>query len=74
MTRLIGFAEDELLARLADTAGAEREETVLFITDPRVFSMIVGELCDGLYEFLCNEGLPDLPPAWRQATATPTSP
>lgn len=74
MTRLIGFAEDELLARLADTAGAEREETVLFITDPRVFSMIVGELCDGLYEFLCNEGFLDLPPDWRQATATPASP
>ncbi len=72
MTRLVGFAEDQLLARLVDTAGAEREETVLFITDPRVFSMILGELCDGLYEFLCNEGFLDLPPDWRQATSTQT--
>lgn len=70
MTRLVGFAEDQLLARLADTAGAARDETVLFITDPRVFSMIMGELCDSLYEFLCNEGFLDLPPDWRQVTAT----
>jgi hypothetical protein len=70
MTRLVSFAEDQLLARLADTAGAARDETVLFITDPRVFSMIMGELCDGLYEFLCNEGFLDLPPDWRQVTAT----
>jgi hypothetical protein len=70
MTRLVGFAEDQLLARLVDTAGAAWEETVLFITDPRVFSMILGELCDGLYEFLCNEGFLDLPPDWRQVSAT----
>jgi len=70
MTHLVGYAEDELLLRLADTAGPDREETVQFITDPRVFSMIVGELCDGIYEFLCNEGFLDLPPDWRQMTAT----
>jgi len=69
MVRLVGFAEDQLLSRLADTAGPDREETVTFITDPRVFSMILGELCDGLYELLCNEGFLDLPPDWRQASA-----
>ncbi|MEO7589906.1 MAG: hypothetical protein ABI134_01720 [Byssovorax sp.] len=67
MVRLVGFAEDQLLRRLADTAGTEREETVQFITDPRVFSMILGELCEGLYEFLCNEGFLDLPVDWRKA-------
>jgi hypothetical protein len=66
MVRLVGFAEDQLLARLADTAGTEREETVQFITDPRVFSMILGEICEGLYEFLCNEGFLDLPLDWRK--------
>ena len=66
MVRLVGFAEDRLLTRLADTAGAEREETVQFITDPRVFSMILGEVCEGLYEFLCNEGFLDLPVDWRK--------
>jgi hypothetical protein len=74
MVRLVGYAEDQLLARLADTAGAAREETVQFITDPRIFSMILGEICDGLYEFLCNEGFLDLPPDWRQATAIAPAP
>ena len=35
MVLLVGFAEDQLVARLADTAGAERDETMQFITDPR---------------------------------------
>jgi hypothetical protein len=69
MTRLVGYAEDQLLAKLADTSSA-REETVLFVTDPHVFSMIVGEITDGLYEFLCNEGFLDLPMDWRKATSS----
>lgn len=68
MTRLVSFAEDQLVVRLADAAGAAREETIQFITDPRVFSMICGEFCEALYEFLCNEGFLDLPSDWRQAT------
>jgi hypothetical protein len=67
MVRLVGFVEDRLIAQLADAAGAEREETIQFVTDPRVFSMIVGEISEALYEFLCNEGFLDLPPDWRQA-------
>jgi hypothetical protein len=70
MVRLVGFAEDQLITRLADTAGPAREETVLFVTDPRVFSMIVGEISEGVYEFLCNEGFLDLPADWRQASLT----
>ncbi len=73
MVRLVGFAEDALIARLADTAGAAREETIKFVTDPHIFSMIVGELCDGLYEFLCNEGFLDLPTDWRQASRAPVA-
>lgn len=72
MVLLVGFAEDELVAQLADTAGAEREETILFITDPHLFSMICGEVCEGLYEFLCNEGFLDLPPDWRRASTAPS--
>ncbi|WP_437581355.1 hypothetical protein [Sorangium sp. So ce887] len=72
MVMLIGFAEDELVAQLADTAGSERDETILFITDPQLFSMICGEVCEGLYEFLCNEGFLDLPPDWRRASTAPT--
>lgn len=68
MVRLVGFAEDQLIAHLADTAGAQRDETVQFVTDPRVFSMIVGEISEGAYDFLCNEGFLDLPADWRQAS------
>jgi hypothetical protein len=69
MVRLVGFAEDQLIAHLADTAGAERDEAVQFVTDPRVFSMIVGEISEGVYELLCTEGFLDLPPDWRQAAS-----
>lgn len=69
MVRLVSAVEDPLVARLADTAGAAREETLLFITDPHVFSMICGEICAGAYEHLCNEGFLDLPPDWRMASA-----
>ncbi|AUX43274.1 hypothetical protein SOCE26_047180 [Sorangium cellulosum] len=72
MVTLVGFAEDELVAQLADTAGSERDETILFITDPHLFSMICGEVCEGLYEFLCNEGFLDLPPDWRRASTAPS--
>jgi hypothetical protein len=70
MVRLVGFAEDQLISHLADTAGAERDEAVQFVTDPRVFSMIVGEISEGVYELLCNEGFLDLPADWRQASVT----
>jgi hypothetical protein len=69
MTRLVSFVEDELVRRLADTAGPARDETVKFITDPAIFSMICGELSEGAYEYLCNEGFLDLPPEWIEANA-----
>lgn len=67
MTRLVGFAEDQLHARLVDTAGNVQAETVQFITNPAVFSMICGLLCDGVYEYLCNEGFLDMPSDYRAA-------
>jgi hypothetical protein len=66
MVRIVGFAEDELVKRLADTAGATREETIKFITNPEIFSMICGEICAGAYEFLFSEGFLDLPPEWLE--------
>lgn len=61
MVELVGFAGDQLVSRLAAPAGASRYETVRFIADPRVFSMIVGEVCEGLYEMFFDEGLLDFP-------------
>jgi hypothetical protein len=31
--------------------------------------MIVGEISEGMYEFLCNEGFLDLPRDWRGVSA-----
>jgi hypothetical protein len=73
MVRLVGFAEDALVARLADTAGAARDEALAFVTDPQIFSMICGEICDALYEHLCGEGFLDLPRDYRDLTAPPPS-
>ena len=73
MTRLVGFAEDALHARLVDTAGNVQAETIQFITNPAVFSMICGELCDGVYEYLCNEGFLDMPADYRAAQQTAAS-
>jgi hypothetical protein len=70
MTRLVGFAEDQLHARLVDTAGNVQDETIQFNTNPHVFSMICGEICDGVYEFLCNEGFIDMPADYRAAQST----
>ncbi len=67
MVRLVSFVEDELVTRLADTAEHTRKETIAFITNPEIFSMICGELSGGAYEYLCNEGFLDLPPEWHTA-------
>jgi hypothetical protein len=71
MVRLVGFAQDRLIAELADTAGSDRAETAQFVTDPRVFSMIVAEVSHSLYELLCNEGFLDLPSDWRKVATGP---
>jgi len=71
MVRLVSAIEDPLVARLADTAGPDRDETIQLITDPQLFSIICGEICDGAYEFLCNEGFLDLPSDGRLASAAP---
>ena len=73
MVRLVGYAEDALVKRLADTAGAARAEALSFVTDPQIFSMICGELCDALYEHLCGEGFLDLPRDWRHSSLPPPS-
>ena len=54
MTRLVGYAEDELVKRLADTAGSARGETIQFITDPHIFSMICGDVSDMFERKLAN--------------------
>jgi hypothetical protein len=64
LVRLVGYAEDELVRRLVDTAGDARKETAHFVSDPTVFSLLAGDITQGVYEYLGNEGFLDLPSSW----------
>ena len=40
-------------------------ETLDFIADPRVFSVVCGVMCDAFYDALHSDGLLELPQEWR---------
>ncbi|MBX3181546.1 MAG: hypothetical protein KIT72_13255 [Polyangiaceae bacterium] len=63
--QMVNFCGDALMARLEQTDEQIREETVKFFTDPHVFSETCEVVCDALYDFLCLEGMLDLPVDWR---------
>lgn len=63
--QMVNFCGDALMARLEKTDEEVRDETVKFFTDPHVFSETCEVICDALYDFLCLEGLLDLPVDWR---------
>jgi len=69
MEQMVNFCGDELAARLNDGASAFREETVRFFSDPHVYSESAEVVCHELYDFLCLEGLVDLPVNWRVAAS-----
>jgi hypothetical protein len=64
MVRLVGYAEDELVKQLADTAGSARNDTIKFLSNPELWSMICLEISSAVYEFLFSEGFLDLPQDW----------
>jgi hypothetical protein len=63
--QMVFFCGEELLERLTQGSEAFQEETVKFFTDPHVFSETCAVVCEQLYDFLCLEGLLDLPVDWR---------
>jgi hypothetical protein len=65
MEQIVNYCGDELLGRLTGAEESFHEETVRFFTDPHIFSDTAEVLCDGTYDFLCMEGLLDLPVDWR---------
>jgi hypothetical protein len=67
MEQMINYCTDELLSRLSTGAGDEqvRDETIKFFTDPHIFSETCEVLCASIYDYLCLEGLLDLPVDWR---------
>ncbi len=65
LEQMVNYCGDELLARLSDASESYLDETLKFFTDPHVYSETCAVLCDALYDFLCMEGMLDLPIDWR---------
>ena len=64
---LMGFVDDAAAALLDAEAVADREPILQFLADPRLFTLVAGELTEGIYEFLHQEGFLDLPDDFRGA-------
>ncbi len=68
LERMVMDVQEPLITRL-DAMEADEHvfhtETLDFIADPRVFSVVCGVMCDAFYDALHSDGLLDLPPEWR---------
>ena len=64
LEQMVNYCGDELLTRLPSDEEV-RDETIKFFTDPHIYSETCEVICDALYDFLCLEGLLDLPIDWR---------
>ncbi len=66
LEQMVNYCGDELFLRLrADESDEVREETIKFFTDPHMYSETSRVICSALYDYLCLEGLLDLPLDWR---------
>lgn len=68
LERMVMEVQEPLITRL-DAMEADEHvfhtETLDFIADPRVFSVVCGVMCDAFYDALHSDGLLELPPEWR---------
>jgi hypothetical protein len=62
---LVHFAGDGMLSRVRARRDQFRVESIRFVADPHIFSNVCEVVCDGVYDFLYNDGFLDLPPDWR---------
>lgn len=74
LERLVEGVQEPILQRLdameADSgAPIFQDETLDFIADPRVFSVVCGVMCDAFYDALHSDGVLELPASWRHADA-----
>ena len=67
MKVLVENMEPKLVAELNASEDAFRDDTVAFVQSPEIYSEMCQLVCDGVYEFLCNEGFLELPSDWRTA-------
>ncbi len=79
LERMVMDVQEPLVARLEameEDAHVFHTETLDFIADPRVFSVVCGVMCDAFYDALNSDGLLELPPEWRasqHAVADPST-
>lgn len=68
---LVAHVQNTLVVRLEQSTDRFREETIVFVQSPELYSACCELICDAIYEFLCNEGFLDLPIDWRALHAAP---
>lgn len=65
VSSLVSYVQNNLVKQLQQSEDSFRDETISFVQMPQVYSEICALVCDGVYDFLCNEGFLDLPIDWR---------
>jgi len=65
ISKLIGYVRDRVVYELDNSEETFREETLMFVRAPKIYSHICSLFCDAVYDFLCIEGFLDLPVDWR---------
>ena len=68
LERMVMEVQEPLITRLESMESEEHvfhTETLDFIADPRVFSVVCGVMCDAFYDALHSDGVLELPPEWR---------
>jgi len=65
LSRLVSHVQHKLVKTLQQSEDAFRDETIAFVQMPQMYTETCAMICDGVYEFLCNEGFLDLPIDWR---------
>ncbi|MCS6899848.1 MAG: hypothetical protein RMJ98_10845 [Myxococcales bacterium] len=70
LSRLVSHVQHTMVKQLQQSEDSFRDETIAFVQMPQVYSEICALICDGVYDFLCNEGFLDLPIDWRAEIQT----
>jgi hypothetical protein len=63
--RWVSFASERFVSELHASDEPFLDETILFFTDPHLYSETAAVLCEAVYDHLCQEGFLDLPLDWR---------
>lgn len=65
LQRLVPFVEARMLERVRSGQQQFRQETIMLVADPLIFSDTCEVVCDAIYDMLYNDGFLDLPNDWR---------